>query len=144
MNLSRRDLMAAGAAASLSLPGLLKANAPAGKVALVRCRSYNDFSTQLSSAFDHIGGIEKLVRGKTVALKLNLTGNPRSFPLTPDLPYRTYGNTVATTVHLLAKAGATRVRLIESFFPAQQDPALWARYGLDVNTINNLGTKVEW
>ncbi len=144
MNLSRRDLMAAGAATSLSLPGLLKANAPAGKVALVRCRSYNDFSTQLSSAFDHIGGVGKLVRGKTVALKLNLTGNPRNFPLTPDLPYRTDGNTVAATVHLLAKAGATRVRLIESFFPAQQDPALWARYGLDVNAINNLGTQVEW
>jgi uncharacterized protein (DUF362 family) len=144
MNLSRRDLIAAGAAATLSLPSLLKANAPAGKVALVRCRSYSDFSTQLSSAFDYIGGIQKLVSGKTVALKLNLTGNPRSFPLTPDLPYRTNGNTVAATVHLLAKAGATRVRLIESFFPAQQDPALWARYGLDVNAINNLGTKVEW
>jgi uncharacterized protein (DUF362 family) len=144
MNLSRRDLIAAGAAASLGLPAVLKANAPAGKVALVRCRSYSDFSTQLSSAFDHIGGIQKLVSGKTVALKLNLTGNPRNFPLTPDLPYRTNGDTVAATVHLLAKAGATRVRLIESFFPAQQDPALWARYGLDVNAINNLGTKVEW
>jgi uncharacterized protein (DUF362 family) len=143
MDLSRRDLMAAGAAA-LSLPKVLKADAPAGKVALVRCRSYNDFSAQLSSAFDHVGGLRKLVNGKTVALKLNLTGNPQRFPLTPDLPYRTNGATVAATVHLLAQAGATRVRLIESFFPARQDPALWARYGLDVNAINNLGTKVEW
>jgi uncharacterized protein (DUF362 family) len=47
-------------------------------------------------------------------------------------------------VHLLAKAGAHRVRIIESFFPAGQDMSLWARYGLDVNAINNLGTKVEW
>jgi hypothetical protein len=77
-------------------------------------------------------------------LKLNLTGNPKSFPLTAALPYRTNGDSVAKTVHLLARAGATRVRLIESFFPAQQDPALWARYGLDVKAINNLGTKVEW
>jgi uncharacterized protein (DUF362 family) len=144
MDLSRRDLLAAGAAASFSLPGVLKAAAPAAKVAIVRCRSYNDFSTQLSSGFEQIGGLQKLVRGKTVALKLNLTGNPRNFPLTPDLPYRTDGRTVAATVHLLAEAGATRVRLIESFFPAEQDPALWARYGLDVNAINNLGTKVEW
>ena len=29
---------------------------------------------QLSLAFDQIGGIEKLVRGKTVTVKLNLTG----------------------------------------------------------------------
>jgi len=139
--LSRREVLAVGAAASL---GVLKGNTPNGKVALVRCRSYNDFGPQLSAAFDHIGGIQKLVGGKTVALKLNLTGNPKNFPLTPALPYRTDGSTVATTVHLLAKAGAKRVRLIESFFPARQNPALWARYGLDVNAINNLGTQVEW
>jgi len=143
--LSRREMLVAGSAAAASV-NVLKANvaAPASKVALMRCRSYDDFGTQLGSAFAQIGGIENLVRGKTVALKLNLTGNPKNFPLTPDLPYRTDGATVATTVHLLAKAGAKRVRLIESFFPARQDPALWARYGLDVNAINNLGTQVEW
>jgi uncharacterized protein (DUF362 family) len=144
-SLSRRELLVAGSAAAASLNTLKgDVTAPASKVALVRCRSYSDFNTQLASAFDHIGGIHKLVKGKTVALKLNLTGNPKNFPLTPDLPYRSNGGTVATTVHLLAKAGAKRVRIIESFFPAQQDPALWARYGLDVNAINNLGTKVEW
>jgi uncharacterized protein (DUF362 family) len=139
--LSRREVLATGAMAGL---GVLKANTPNGKVALVRCRSYNDFGAQLAAAFDHIGGIQKLVGGKTVALKLNLTGNPKNFPLTPELPYRTDGSTVATTVHMLAQAGAKRVRLIESFFPAEQDPALWARYGLDINAINNLGTQVEW
>jgi uncharacterized protein (DUF362 family) len=143
--LSRRELLVAGSAASVSLPSLVKAAvAPASRVALVRCRSYSDFSAQLGSAFDHIGGIKQLVSGKTVALKLNLTGNPKNFPLTPDLPYRTDGGTVATVVHAFAQAGAKRVRLIESFFPARQDPALWARYGLDVNAINNLGTTVEW
>src|ERR1700722_2632190 len=145
-HLSRRELLVASGAAGVGLPSLLKADkvaAPVSKVALVRCRSYSDFGTQLTTAFDHIGGIQKLVGGKTVALKLNLTGNPKNFPLTPDLPYRTDGGTVATTVHLLAKAGAKRVRIIESFFPAQQDPALWARYGLDVNAINNLGTAEE-
>src|ERR1700723_136913 len=137
--LTRRELLVAGSAAASV--GLLKADvaAPASKVALVRCRSYGDFSAQLATAFDHIGGIQKLVGGKTVALKLNLTGNPKNFPLTPDLPYRTDGQTVAATVHLFAKAGARRVRLIESFFPADQDLSLWARYGLDVNAINNMG-----
>ncbi len=98
-------------------------------MAIVRCRNYQDFSARLESAFDQIGGIGSLAKGKTVGLKLNLTGNPAHFPLTPDLPYRTNPETVAATVHLLAKAGARRVRIIESFFPATQDPALWARYG---------------
>src|SRR6202451_2943211 len=145
--MNRREMLATTGAATLGalcMPKLLQAEAPASQVAIVRCRDYAQYGQQLSSAFDQIGGIDKLVRGKTVALKLNLTGNPKNFPLTPDLPYRTDGVTVATTVHLLAQAGAKRVRIIESFFPAQQDPALWARYGLDVNAINNLGTAVEW
>jgi hypothetical protein len=144
-DLSRRDLLTAGtgAMAALGLPLHGVVSGPASRVAIVRCRNYGDFSRQLSSAFDKIGGIEKLVKGKTVAVKLNLTGNPARFPLTPDLPYRTDAGAVANTVHLLAAAGAKRVRIIESFFPASQDLGLWARYGLDVNAINNLGTKVE-
>ena len=51
---------------------------------------------------------------------------------------------MAATVHLFAKAGARRVRMIESFFPADQDLSLWARYGLDVNAINNMGVPVVW
>src|SRR5271156_7018715 len=133
--MNRREMLATTGAATLGalcMPKLMKADAPASQVAIVRCRDYSQYGKQLSSAFDQIGGIDKLVRGKTVALKLNLTGNPKNFPLTPELPYRTDGQTVAATVHLFAKAGARRVRMIESFFPATQDPALWARYGLDV------------
>jgi len=145
--LSRRNVLAASGTAALTavgMPKLLRADAPSSPVSIVRCKDYGDFPRQLASAFDQIGGIEKLVRGKTVGLKLNLTGNPKNWPLTPDLPYRTDGRTIATTVHLLAKAGAKRVRLIESFFPASQDPALWARYGIDVNQVNNLGVPVVW
>jgi len=146
-SVTRRDLLVmtgTAAAAALGAPKLLKASAPASTVAIVRCRDYDDFNAKLSSAFDQIGGIRKLVTGKTVALKLNLTGNPKNFPLTPQLPYRTNGETIATTVQLLAKAGARRVRIIESFFPANQDLALWSRYGIDVKAINNLGVPVDW
>jgi uncharacterized protein (DUF362 family) len=144
--LTRRDFVAAGttAIATFSLPMLSSASAPAGRVAIVRCRDYRDYMQQLFDACNQLGGIERLVEGKTVGLKLNLTGNPKNFPLTPDLPYRTTGDSVAKTVYVLAKAGATRVRLIESFFPARQDLDLWARYGIDVNAVNNLGTKVVW
>jgi uncharacterized protein (DUF362 family) len=40
--------------------------------------------------------------------------------------------------------GARRIRIIETFFPAGQDMALWGRYGLDINAIDNVGCKVEW
>lgn len=144
---TRRELlMATGTAGIVALGGARKlmADAPATSVAIVRCRTYDNFTNSLASGFDQIGGIQKLVRGKTVALKVNLTGNPARFPLTPDLPYRTNGETIASTVHLLAQAGARRVRIIESFFPADQDLALWARYGIDVNAVNNLGVQVDW
>ena len=146
MNLNRREVLGAAAFGTLTIARTAAAavTAPASSVAIVRCRDYSNFQTQLSQAFDQIGGIDKLVRGKTVALKVNLTGNPANFPLTPNLPYRTDAGSVAAVVHLFAKAGARRVRIIESFFPAQQDLGLWARYGLDVNAINNLGTKVDW
>jgi uncharacterized protein (DUF362 family) len=146
-SLSRRDLLGAGAAAATTLAIPLRSwanTAPASSVAIARCRDYANFKTQLSTAFDQIGGIGNLVRGKTVAIKLNLTGNPAHFPLTPNLPYRTDARTVADVVSLFAQAGAKRVRIIESFFPATQDLGLWARYGIDVNAVNNLGTKVEW
>jgi uncharacterized protein (DUF362 family) len=143
-NWTRREVLAGVASTGLALPLLARESTPANRVAIVRCREYSSFEKGLSSGFDQIGGIEGMVRGKTVALKLNLTGNPKNFPLSSALPYRTNGATVAKTVYLLAKAGAARVRIIESFFPATQDPALWARYGLDVKAINNLGTKVEW
>lgn len=124
--LTRRDVLAAGTTAALSLPLLARDNAPNAKVAIVRCRDYRDYSAGLSTGFDQIGGIRQLVQGKTVAIKVNLTGNPKNFPLTPDLPYRTNGDTVAKTVNLLARAGAKRIRLIESFFPANQDLSLWS------------------
>jgi uncharacterized protein (DUF362 family) len=145
---TRRELLTTTGTAALAaagLPTLLSGNAPASTVSIVRCRNYQDDVTgKLSEAFDRIGGIGKLVRGKTVAVKLNLTGNPKNWPLTPDLPYRTDPGTVASTVHLFAKAGARRVRLIESFFPATQDINLWARYGIDVKAIDNMGVKVDW
>jgi uncharacterized protein (DUF362 family) len=145
--MNRREMLATTGAATLGalcMPELTKADAPASRVAIVRCRDYAQYEQQLSLAFDQIGGIEKLVRGKTVALKLNLTGNPKNFPLTAELPYRTDPQSVAATVHLFARAGARRIRMIESFFPADQDLSLWARYGLDVKAINNMGVPVVW
>ena len=84
------------------------------------------------------------MKNKTVAIKLNLTGQPQKFPVDPLFPYRTEPKTVLATAHLIAKAGARRIRIIETFFPARQEMELWARYQLDIDAINNVGCKVEW
>src|SRR6266545_3723738 len=135
MSLSRRQLLAAAATAPLTLRA-----APAATVAVARCRSYDrNLEGALKTMFDQIGGLEPLVKNKTVALKLNLTGNPMRFPLDPKLPYRTEPGTVHAVVHLMARAGAKRIRILETFFPARQEMELWDRYGLDIKGIENAG-----
>jgi len=50
-------LAATGAATLTALckPKLMKAEAPASRVAIVRCRDYAQYEQQLSRAFDQIG-----------------------------------------------------------------------------------------
>ncbi len=137
--LTRRQLLT-GAATAISAKA-----APASRVAIARCRAYDATMYEtMKTLFDQIGGLAPVVKGKTVAVKLNLTGNPARFPVKPHLPYRTHPDTVLAACQLMARAGAKRIRLIESFFPARQEMELWARYGLDIKAIENCGAKVEW
>jgi uncharacterized protein (DUF362 family) len=147
LQLTRRELLAGAAAGATAGTGAWgKAAPPSATVAIARCRSYDRAALEqtMATMFRQIGGIGKLVRNQTVTVKLNLTGNPGRFPLQAEYPYRSHPDTVLALVHLLGRNGARRVRLIESFFPAGQDMALWARYGLDIAAIENAGPKVEW
>jgi uncharacterized protein (DUF362 family) len=111
--MSRREFAASIIAASA--PG-----APGGAgaaVAVGRCASYDeDQAAHLSGLFEKLGGIQRLVRNKTVTVKLNLTGSPGlrfgGRPL--GVTHYTHPRQVSALVHLLAKAGARRVRLVES------------------------------
>ncbi|MGA3095476.1 MAG: DUF362 domain-containing protein [Bryobacteraceae bacterium] len=151
-DLSRRDWLAAGGAALGSLAlgrratAAMANDAPASTVSIARCTTYDraQLEKTLRTQFDQIGGIGSLVKGKTVALKLNLTGNPQRYPDDPLMPYRTQPDTVLVVAQLIARAGAQRLRVIETFFPATQEMDLWARYKLDIAAINNVGCKVEW
>jgi uncharacterized protein (DUF362 family) len=70
----------------------------------------------LETMFDQLGGLKGLVAGKTVAIKLNLTGTAtdRLGHLPPGLTHWVHPQVIGATVHLLAKAGARRIRLLES------------------------------
>src|SRR5437879_11581431 len=73
--MTRRELLAVLSAAPTALKAAI--DAPTAPVSIAKCSSYNDDVTAtLGTMFDQIGGLERIVKGKTVTIKLNLTGSP--------------------------------------------------------------------
>jgi uncharacterized protein (DUF362 family) len=66
--------------------------------------------------FDQIGGLGRIVRNKTVAVKLNLTGRTdvRQGYVPLGCAQWTHPDVIAATLHLMDRAGAARIRLLES------------------------------
>lgn len=117
--LSRRELLGGiGAAAGLGVmrPAPMRAAAPTSPVAVAKCRSYGaEYLVAMEKMFDQLGGLGRLVKGKTVAIKVNFTG-----PASNRLGYLPAGRTLWTNprtigavIHLLDKAGAKRIRVLE-------------------------------
>jgi uncharacterized protein (DUF362 family) len=108
--------MAAGA--FIAGPRILSAvQAPASRVAIGLCPQYDrQVSEVLSTMFDQLGGLDKLVRGKTVAIKLNLTGSPtdKLNAMSNQMTHWVHPQVIGSLVSLLGKSGATRIRLLES------------------------------
>ena len=73
-----RNAAAAVSGAWIAGPQGRAAAAPASPVALARCRTYEsaELLATLQKLFDQLGGLGRLVKGKTVAIKVNLTGAP--------------------------------------------------------------------
>jgi len=114
----RRFIQSLGAAAtSLCLSDRILGSAPpSAPVAVARCRSYGaEVLPALARMFDQLGGLERLVKGKTVAVKLNLTGSPegRVAGAPVEMTSWVHPQVIAASVHLLGKAGARRIRLLE-------------------------------
>ncbi len=110
--MTRRDLLTAVAGA-----GRLGAATLAAPVSIARCASYReDVGGILGAMLDQLGGLGSLVRNKTVTVKLNMTGSPalrfEGRPL--GMTHYTHPKVVAALVHHLGRAGAKRIRLVES------------------------------
>jgi uncharacterized protein (DUF362 family) len=118
---SRREFLgAAGMAAGAFIAGsriLWAAQAPASRVAIGLCPEYDrQVSEVLSTMFDQLGRLDKLVRGKTVAIKLNMTGptTDKLNAMPNQMTHWVHPQVIGSLVSLLGKAGATRIRLLES------------------------------
>jgi uncharacterized protein (DUF362 family) len=97
--------------------------------------------------FDRIGGLGHLVKGKTVAVKINLTGGADArLGFAPvEATTWTHPAVIAATVHLMDKAGARRIRLLES--PWSTDEPLeefLLRAGWRPEDFTSAGARVEF
>src|SRR5260370_28979156 len=111
MVMTRRELMALMASAPL----LRAKDAPTAPVSIARCRSYDgDLTGELSTMFDQLGGLGRIVKNKTVTIKVNLTGSPgvrfQGKPL--GLTHYTHPKMAGAMAYLLERSGARRVRFL--------------------------------
>ncbi len=141
--MTRRELLALAGAAPL-----IASAPPAAPVAIARCRSYReDIAAVLGTLFDRLGGLGRLVRNKTVTVKLNMTGDPalRVAGRPPAVTHYCHPKVVAALIHHLGRAGARRIRLVESAF---QTAAPLEEYMLDsgwrVRTLQRAAEGVEF
>jgi uncharacterized protein (DUF362 family) len=97
--------------------------------------------------FDQIGGLGRLVKGKTVAVKVNLTGTPNSrlgfIPI--GCTTWTHPRVIGAAVHLMGKAGARRIRLLESpWKSAEPVQEYMAAAGWDISDFTSAAQNVEF
>lgn len=112
-------------------------------VAIAACKSYapREVRAAYDTCFDLLGGVGSLVKGKTVTVKINLTGTD----FTPFLD-RPVGETYMTheaTAHALAaalfRAGAKRIVFVESTQSRATLEGTLALAGWNVKALSALG-----
>jgi uncharacterized protein (DUF362 family) len=115
MQMSRRSVLSAAGASLLA--GGLRAAAQTSRVAVTQCADYGaSLLPSLQRVFDQIGGLGRLVKGKTVTMKVNLTGSPtyRLGYEALETTHYTHPAVIAATAYLMGRAGARRIRIVES------------------------------
>jgi len=159
--ISRRQMLvhtlgAAGVLAGSGLPAVLtprwapaatplpdrSEEAPSAPVTIQRCESYEPklVRRQLDAALDQIGGIEKLVRGKTVTIKLNCTGAVRQLLGRPaHETYHVHPNVVAALCAAIREAGAKRIVLVEAWYYNEPPEEVLTSAGWDLAAIKAAG-----
>jgi uncharacterized protein (DUF362 family) len=134
--------------------------APSAPVALAKCGSYGpELLPALDRMFDQVGGLGRLVKGRTVAIKVNLTGLPtvRLGTLPAERAQWVHPRVIGAVAHLMDRAGARRIRILECPWPsaapleetmirAGWDPGeiLGAARTIDLLNVNWLGDAREY
>jgi uncharacterized protein (DUF362 family) len=146
-----RSASTVGAALVLpNFPMPLRADrrAPTSPVSIARCPSYNAdvLLRQLGTMMDQLGGLQELVAGKTVAVKVNLTGDVHqaALGLPPGRTYHVHPQMVLATATLLDRAGARRIRFLEGTYQNGPLEDYLQAAGWDLKSLAALKAKVEY
>ncbi len=116
---------------------------PGANVAIASCKTYAPLEVRAAydRCFDLLGGVGSLVKGKTVTIKINLTGT--NFTQFLDRPvgetYMTHESTAYTLAAALFKAGAKRIVFVESTQSRASLDGTLDLAGWDVKALNALG-----
>ena len=122
-------------------PGKAK-GAPSLPVAIQRCASYEPATVRqkIDAAFDAIGGIGNLVKGKTVTIKVNMTGPAQMVHGLPaSQTYHIHPSVVAATCAALDRAGARRIAVVEAWYHREAAETILANAGWDLKAIQEAG-----
>jgi uncharacterized protein (DUF362 family) len=152
---TRRDwlkapALAAGALAAAGAQAAPQAarSAPASPVAVAKVRGYDqDLVATFRTMFDQIGGIGGQVQGKTVAIKVNLTGANRFEGFEPGDTHWVHPKVVGAVTAVLGQLGAKRIRILESAGGRRPDYKLEDKLlqgGWDVAALKNAAPVVEF
>ncbi len=147
---SRRAFLSSALAAAV-VPHVLHAQAgspPTSPVAIARCRRY-DFpavKAALSTMFDELGGIGSLVNGKTVSVKINVTGgwHVPVYTLSPVETVYTHPIVALAACSLFQEAGARRITICESLYSTDETRAAYSASGYDVNLFESTVPALQW
>jgi uncharacterized protein (DUF362 family) len=147
--INRREFLGVAGVAAMRLaqPARLRATAPTSPVAIARCKSYGaEYLETAEKMFDQLGGLGSLVKGKTVTIKVNLTGpeTTRQGHLPTGRTYWSHPRTVGTIIHLLDKAGARRIRVVEgAWIWSASLEEFMLKAGWDPDLLLHAGPRVE-
>ena len=150
--LSRRDWLVSGLATAAATRATAAPQSPAGAapalpVSVAKVQSYDeDLTAQFEKMFDQVGGIGAQVRGKTVGIKVNLTGSNRFEGYTAGDTHWVHPNVVGAVTAVLGKLGARRIRILESAGGRRRDYKLEDKLlsgGWDVAALKNAAPVVE-
>lgn len=154
--ITRREWLAASGLAASALaaaraqaaPQAPVRTAPAGPVVVAKVGSYDeDLVAQFRKMFDQVGGIQNQVQGKTVAIKVNLSGANRFEGYTAGETHWVHPKVVGAVTAVLGQLGARRIRILESAGGRRPDVKLEDKLlqgGWDVAALRNAAPLVEF
>ena len=121
---------------------------PAPPVAVAKCLEYGpQVRPTLTTLFDQLGGLSRIVRGKTVAVKINMTGSAtdtlRGMPV--GMTHWVHPDVIGNTIHLLGQAGARRILLVESTLsPSRSLQQFMSEAGWNPRNFASAAPRVEF